>query len=77
MTLELAILKVLDASPRALTVNVIHGGVGYFISESPTLGDVEATLTVLERKRHVAGTSDEDFGKLYALTPDGKIRARK
>lgn len=74
MNLQLAILNVLAASPRALTVPVIAGFVPSFTGTEPTITDVQRELNALERKGHVKGTANEDRGTLWKETDDGRLR---
>ena len=74
MNIEVAVLNVLSASPRALPVGVIRGELPAYLDEDHTLGDIEAALKRLERKGHVAGTRHEDRGTLWTATADGRLR---
>lgn len=73
MNLEVAILNVLTASPRAIPATVIAGFVPAFTSEA-TLTDITAALKRLEHKGHVHGTANEDRGTMWKETADGRLR---
>lgn len=74
MNLELAILNVLDASPRALPAGAIAGFVPTFLGQEPTVTDVVRALRSLENKGHAKGTAHEDKGAVYVLTAEGRLR---
>jgi len=74
MNLEVAILNVLSASPRAIPATVILGFVPSFTGGDHTLTDVTAALKRLEAKGHAKGTSNEDRGTLWKETDDGRLR---
>lgn len=80
MNLELAILNVLAASPRALSVKVLRGFVPSFTGSDHTLTDLTRTLQRLESKGHVRGTGtgecDEDNTPVivWKETADGRLR---
>lgn len=74
MNLELAILNVLSASPRALTSLQILGVVQSFTGKDDTLHDVKLALTRLEAKAHARGTLDEDRGTVWKETNEGRLR---
>ncbi len=74
MNLERAILLALSASPRAITANVIRGGLAAFIGGEHTLADVNAALARLEDEGEVKGTASKDFGVMWKETPDGRLR---
>lgn len=75
MNLELAILNILAASPRALPATVIRGFLPSFTGQADhTLTDINAALHRLETKGHVNGTAHEDKGFLWKETADGRLR---
>jgi hypothetical protein len=74
MKLELAILTVLDASPRALPVPVIAGFIPPFTGHLPTHADLEAALRRLERAGDVLGTEHRDRGTVWKETAEGRLR---
>lgn len=74
MNLELAILNVLSASPRALNVQALAGYVPSFTGGDHTLADLNLALRSLEHKGHVKGTKNEDRGTLWKETDDGRLR---
>jgi Fe2+ or Zn2+ uptake regulation protein len=75
MTLDLAILNVLSASPRAISAQAVASFAGNFTGKEETLSDVKRTLEKLEREGFVRGTSDPDRGSLWKETADGRLRA--
>lgn len=74
MKLELAILNVLAASPRAIPVSVITPCVTEFTGREETQTDVVLALRQLEKKGHAKGTANEDRGTLWKETDDGRLR---
>ncbi len=74
MNLEVAILNILAASPRAIPATVIRGFLPSFTGKSETLTDIDAALARMETKGHVKGTGDEDKGALWKETADGRLR---
>ncbi len=74
MNLELAILTVLAASPRALPATAIAGFVERFTGKPETITDIAAALRNMEHKGHTKGTGNEDRGTLWKETDDGRLR---
>lgn len=74
MKLDLAILNVLEASPRALPVEVIAGFTPAFTGRSSTLADLNAALRRLERSHDVIGTTHRDYGTVWKETAEGRLR---
>ncbi len=74
MNLQVAILNILTASPKAIPVTVIAGFVPAFVGPEPTLTDITTALKTLEQKGHVKGTANEDRGTLWKETDDGRLR---
>jgi hypothetical protein len=74
MKLDLAILNVLAASPRAIPATVIRGYLPTFTGEDHTLADINAALTRLEHLGHVKGTANIDTGAKWKETDDGRLR---
>ena len=74
MNLEVGILNVLAASPRAIPATVVAGFIPKFTGSAETLTDINAALKRLEEKGHVKGTANEDRGALWKETDDGRLR---
>ena len=74
MNIEVGILHVLTASPRAIPASVIIGFLPTFTGKDETLTDTTAALKRMEAKGHVKGTHNEDRGTLWKETDDGRLR---
>lgn len=74
MKIEVAILHVLAASPRAIPATVIRGFLPALTGNPETLADIDAALDRLEAKGHARGTANEDTGTLWKETADGRLR---
>jgi hypothetical protein len=75
MTLPLAILHVLVAARRAITVPLIAAEVPHFTGKAETDADINATLSQLSRMAPpmAKGTDTGLRGTVWTFTPDGKL----
>lgn len=74
MTLEIAILNTLEASPRAIPAEVILGFIPSFTGGSATLSDLNQALKRMERAGDVIGTAHRDKGIVWKETAEGRLR---
>lgn len=72
------ILRALLRADQTVTEDFIHGVIrGGFMHVTFTEGDLGAYVTGCEGHGWIAGTNDELLGKVWALTPSGKIKAQQ
>ena len=74
VNLSLAIIKALSLSPRALTVEVIHGCLPSILGSKPTLTDLGAEMEKLEAQGYVKGTAAGLRGTVWKETPEGRLQ---
>lgn len=71
------ILRAINKAPGAVTDSWLRGIIKTaFRHIDFTAGDLGAHIGRAEENKFIAGTNDEAFGLMWALTPDGKIKAQ-
>jgi len=75
--IEIFIVKALAQYQRPMTDDSLRGTiVSAFSHLALTAGDLGARISAVEDKNLIAGTNDELLGKVWLITPKGKIRAQ-